>query len=83
MLFPNFQAVTYVNYMLSDVYISVYNNPLSTVIEDLTYLDENSATAGHVDASIASTHIVYGTFSVYLKNESISHKKENISQSNN
>jgi len=69
--------------MLSDIYIAVYNNPLSNVIEDLIYLDENLATAGHVDG-IASTHCVYGTFSVYLKNENISHKKENmLSQSNN
>eukprot|EP00102_Acyrthosiphon_pisum_P019007 XP_016656217.1 PREDICTED: uncharacterized protein LOC100569960 [Acyrthosiphon pisum] len=74
------EAVKYINYMLSDIYIAVYNNPLSNVIEDLTYLDENSATASHVDAGIASSHFVNGTFSVYLKNDSISHKKENISQ---
>jgi len=68
--------------MLSDIYIAFYNNPLSNVIDNLTNLYDNSAT-GHVDAGIASTHFNYGTNFVYVQNESISHKKTSISQSNN
>lgn len=59
----------------------IYNNQLNNVIEDLTYLDENSATS-LVDAAIASTNFDYGTFSVNVKNESVSQKKKNIPQSN-
>jgi len=69
--------------MLSDIYIAAYNNPLSNAIEDLSYLDKNSATAGYVDFGFVFINFVPGTFPVLLKHKSISHKKKNISQSNN
>lgn len=61
--------------------MEIYNNRLNNVIEDLTYLDENSATS-LVDAVIASTNFDYGTFSVNVKNKSVSQNKKNISQCN-
>jgi len=69
--------------MLSDIYIAVYNNPLSYVNQDLTCLDEKYANTGHVFTGIALTHFDHGFYSVDVQNENISIKKENILQSNN
>jgi len=59
----------------------VYNNPLSNVIADLTYLDKVSVN-GTVYANIVSSSFDHWTYSVDIQNESMSDKKENISQSN-
>jgi len=64
--------------MLSDLYISVYNNnPSSTIIEDLTVLSEHSTTC-HVDTTIAPTQLDNGTYLVNIENICVPHKKENI-----
>lgn len=74
--------MTSVNYMLSDIYIAVHNNPLSHEIADCTYLGKISVD-GHVQNSSASTNFDHWTYSVDIQSENISDKKENITQSNN
>jgi len=65
--------------MLSDIFTAVYYNPLSNAVNnDLACLVENYATTDQV-----STHFDNGAYSVDVKNENISFKKKNISQSNN
>jgi len=57
--------------MLSEMYISIYNNPSTAVIEDSTDVNEDSATC-HDDS---------GTYSIDIQNLCVSHNKENISLS--
>lgn len=64
--------------MLSDMYISIYNNPSSTVIVDSTEVDKYSATC-HDDSAISSTQFDYGTYSIDVQNLCVLHKKENVS----
>jgi len=66
--------------MLSEMYISIYNNPSSTLIEDSTDVNEDSATF-HDDSVISSAQFDYGTYSVNIQNLCVSHNKENISLS--
>lgn len=66
--------------MLSDMYISIYNNPSITVIgEDSTDGNEDSTIC--IDGFISSTQFDYGTYSIDIQNLCVSHKKENISLS--
>jgi len=66
--------------MLSDMYISIYNNPSTTVIEDSTDVNEDCATY-HDDSVISSTQYDYGIYSIDIQNLCVPHKKENISLS--
>lgn len=65
--------------MLSDIYIEIYNNPSSAVI-DLSDVGEHSPN-WFVDSPISSTQFGYGVFSVDIQHLCVSYKKENISQS--
>ncbi|XP_025208738.1 uncharacterized protein LOC112604083 [Melanaphis sacchari] len=62
------QVVATVNYMLSDIYIKLYNNSLCTVKKDLT------------NYAIASYDFRNGTYSIDIQNEDITFKTENIFQ---
>lgn len=66
--------------MLSDMYISIYNNPSTTAIGDSTNMDEDSTTC-HDYSAISSIKFDYGTYSIDIQNLCVSHKKENISLS--
>jgi len=62
------------------MYISIYNNPSTTVIGgDSTNVNEASVTCH--DGFISSTQFDYGTYSISIQNLCVSHKKENISLS--
>lgn len=72
--------VASINYMLSEVYISIYNNPSTTVIVDSTDVNDDSAMC-HEDSVISSTQLDYGIYSVDIQNLCVPHKKENLSLS--
>ncbi|XP_008180391.1 erythroid differentiation-related factor 1-like [Acyrthosiphon pisum] len=72
------QIVACINCMLSEMYISIYNNPSTIVIEDSTDVNKDSATC-HDDSVIASAQFDYGTYSIDIQNLCVSHNKENIS----
>lgn len=76
----NFQIVASINFMLSDVYISIYNNPSTTVVVDSTDVNNDSATCFE-EYVISSIQLDHGTYSVDIQNLCISYKNENVSLS--
>ncbi|XP_026805826.1 erythroid differentiation-related factor 1-like [Rhopalosiphum maidis] len=68
------EIVISINCMLSDMYISIYNNP-STVVINSTEVGKDSDNC-YNDFSISSTEFDYGIYSVDIQNLCVSHKKE-------